>query len=407
MIKVRKTTRKVYVRAMVLVAAMIVITTTSIQLRANTGPCGGVPTTLPFTDVPVDNVFFCAIAAAYFSGLTNGTTATTYAPSANVPREQMAAFVTRTMDQSLKRGSKRAALDQYWTTQGANNLGFTDVGDGPGLVRSDGASLWVANTTSGTVSRVLSSNGKVVQTWTGATNAFGALCAMGKVFVTGATTPGSLYEIDPTQAAGAVTTLSSALGAVPSGIAFDGQRIWTANTNGGSVSIITLNPPSLTNVGAGFSTLFGIVYDGANIWVTDNIAGAVDKLHKLDSNGAILLSVDVGSTPLYPFFDGTNIWVPNRNSNTVSVVRVTGGLAGTVLATLSGNGLNAPRQAAFDGERILVTNGAGDSVSLWKATDFTPLGTFSTGAGTAPLGVCGDGLNFWITLQDADRLARF
>lgn len=405
--KIRHTTRKIYVRALVLVAVMIVITATSIQLQANTGPCGGVPTTLPFTDVPVDNVFFCAIAAAYFSGLTNGTTATTYQPTASVPREQMAAFVTRTMDQSLRRGSKRAALDQYWTTQVATNLGLTDVGDGPGLVRSDGASLWVANAISGTVSRVQSSNGKVVQTWTGATNAFGVLCAMGRVFVTGATTPGSLYEIDPTQAAGAVTTVTSALGAFPSGIAFDGQRIWTANTTGGSVSIITLNPPSLTNVNAGFSSLFGIIYDGANIWVTDNVAGTVDKLHKLDSNGAILVSVDVGSAPLYPFFDGTNIWVPNRLSNSVSVVRATGGLAGTVLATLSGNGLNGPRQAAFDGERILVTNGAGDSVSLWKATDFTPIGTFSTGAGTAPLGVCGDALNFWITLQDADMLARF
>jgi hypothetical protein len=405
--KFRESNRKSYVRAIVVVAVMIVITTTSIHLRANTGPCGGVPTTLPFTDVPVDNVFFCAIASAYFSGLTNGTTATTYAPSANVPREQMAAFVGRTMDQSLKRGSKRAALDQYWTTQVATNLGLTDVGDGPGLVRSDGGSLWVANAISGTVSRVQSSNGKVVQTWTGATNAFGVLCAMGKVFVTGATTPGTLYQIDPTQAAGAVTTLSSALGAVPSGIAFDGQSIWTANTNGGSVSIITFNPPSLTNVNAGFSALFGVIYDGTNIWVTDNVTGTVDKLHKLDSNGATLLSVDVGNAPLYPFFDGTNIWVPNRNSNTVSVVRAAGGLAGAVLATLSGNGLNAPRQAAFDGERILVTNGAGDSVSVWRATDLTPIGTFSTGAGTSPLGVCADGLNFWITLQDADRLARF
>lgn len=171
----------------------------------------------------------------------------------------------------------------------------------------------MANAISGTVLRVQSSNGKVAQTWTGATNAFGVLCAMGKVFVTGATTPGSLYQLDPTQAAGAVTTVSSALGAVPSGIAFDGQRIWTANTNGGSVLIITLNPTALTNVSAGFSTLFGIIYDGTNIWVTDNVAGTVDKLHKLDSSGAILLSVDVGSAPLYPFFDGTNIWVPNAS----------------------------------------------------------------------------------------------
>jgi hypothetical protein len=44
-----------------------------------------------------------------------------------------------------------------------------------------------------------------------------------------------------------------------------------------------------------------------------------------------------------------------------------------VLAKLTANGLNSPSQAAFDGERILVTNIFGDSVSLWRATDLAPL----------------------------------
>jgi hypothetical protein len=35
-----------------------------------------------------------------------------------------------------------------------------------------------------------------------------------------------------------------------------------------------------------------------------------------------------------------------------------------VLPTLTGNGLNGPVQAAFDGQRILVTDKSGDSVSL-------------------------------------------
>ncbi len=98
--------------------------------------------------------------------------------------------------------------------------------------------------------------------------------------------------------------------------------------------------------------------------------------------------------------------MPNINSSTVSVVRATGSFAGTVLATFSGNGLNVPESAAFDGERILVTN-QGDSVSLWKATDFTPIGNFSTGASTVPAGACSDGLNFWITLNGTSKLARF
>jgi hypothetical protein len=89
------------------------------------------------------------------------------------------------------------------------------------------------------------------------------------------------------------------------------------------------------------------------------------------------------------------------------VVRATGSLAGTVLATLTANGLSGPIQAAFDGERVLSTNLNGSSVSLWKASDFTPIGTFSTGTTTLPYGACSDGLNFWVTLSGTARLARF
>jgi len=395
-----------YHRVIALMALMAIITAASTQLRADTGTCGGQMITLPFTDVPAGNVFFCSIAEAYFSALTNGTSMTTYSPGNPVPREQMAAFITRTMDQSLKRGSRRAALDQYWTTQTANNLGLTTVGSSPRLVDSHGADLWVANLVSATVSRVRTTDGKLLETWTGATGAFGVLCAMGKVFVTGNTSPGRLYQIDPTLPAGAVTTVSSTLGNGPEDIAYDGQRIWTANEDG-SVSIITLNPTSVTTVFSGFTSLRGVIYDGANIWVTDDTSGSVDNLRKLDSSGAILLSVDVGDSPRFPAFDGTNIWVPNFDSDTMSAVRATGAFAGTVLATLSDNGLSGPTTVAFDGERILVTNVFGNSVSLWKATDFTPIGQFPTGTITNPTGACSDGLNFWLTLQFADKLARF
>jgi hypothetical protein len=69
--------------------------------------------------------------------------------------------------------------------------------------------------------------------------------------------------------------------------------------------------------------------------------------------------------------------------------------------------LDGPSAAAFDGQRILVTNSAGNSVSLWKAADLTPLGSFPTGASTLPFGATSDGLNFWITLRTPNRLARF
>lgn len=404
-----KINRRGLSRASAILFLIVGLATISVRLKADTGTCGGQMITLPFGDVAAGNVFFCSIAEAYFSALTNGTAPGAYSPGANVPREQMAAFITRTMDQSLRRGSNRAALNQYWTTQGANNLALTTIGSLPRLVQSDGADVWVANSGTNSVSRVRASDGKMLETWTGATAATGVLCAMGKVFVTGVVTdfmtPGSLFQIDPTATAGAVTTLSSSLGIFPSSIAYDGERIWTAN-EGGSVSIITLNPTSVTNVPTGFNSPRGVIFDGANIWVMDDLPGSIDKLHKLDSTGTIVLSADVDNVPRFPAFDGTNIWVPNFNSNTVSVVRATGGLAGTVLAMLSGNGLNAPTTAAFDGERILVTNVSGNSASLWKASDLTSIGTFSAGPGTFPFGACSDGLNFWITLGSG-KLARF
>lgn len=52
--------------------------------------------TLPFTDVPAGNGFFCSIAEAYFSALTNGTSPATFSPATGVTREQMAAFINQT-----------------------------------------------------------------------------------------------------------------------------------------------------------------------------------------------------------------------------------------------------------------------------------------------------------------------
>jgi hypothetical protein len=399
------TSYRFYYRAIVLMAVIIALTTASTQLRADTGMCGGASTTLPFTDVPAANIFFCSIAEAYFSGLTNGTSPTTFSPSAVVDRQQMAAFVTRTMDQSLKRSSPRGALGQWWTPQAASSLGRTTVGIGPQQPKSDGADIWVPNGNFGgvgTVSRVRASDGKLLDTWTGTSDAAGVLIAMGRVFVTGHTNPGRLYQIDPTQPAGDVTTVANNLGGGPGEIAFDGARIWTANDiETGSVSIVTLNPISVTTVSEGFFSPTGIIYDGTNIWVADT---GDNKITKLDANGAIIQEVAVGINPFFPVFDGTNIWVPNINGNTVSVVRAS---TGTVIATLSGNGLNFPMSAAFDGERILVTNNGGNSVSLWKAADLTPIGFLATGANTFPLGVCSDGLNFWVTLAGANQLVRF
>ena len=362
------------------------------------GVCG------PFTDVT--DATFCPFVLEIFTlGITTGTTPTTYDPTSSVSRLQMAAFLSRTVDGVLRRGSRRAALDQFWTTQNDVVLGVTTLGNNTNSVKSDGADLWVTNFSSNTVSRVRANDGKLLETWTGAQLPTGVVSAMGRVLVAGKTVPGSLYQIDPSQPPGAVAIVASNLGNSPVGIAFDGAKVWTANIIGHSISIVTPGatlPWSATTVTTGFSDPTGMVFDGTNVWVTDN---AVAKILKLDSNGAILQSVTVGNLPEYPVFDGGNIWVPNGQTATVTVLRAS---SGAVLATLTANGLNGPFAGAFDGQRMLITNQGGNSVSLWKAADLTPLGTFPTGASSAPSGVSSDGIHFWIALQMVPgKLARF
>ena len=176
--------------------------------------------------------------------------------------------------------------------------------------------------------------------------------------------------------------------------------MWTANS-AGSISRVRLSDNNVATFTSGFSQPVGITYDGAFLWVTNQGNDTLTKVNP--ANGAVAQTVGVGNSPSHPVFDGNNIWVPNFGSDSVTVVRASDG---TVLGTFTGNGLAGPRAAAFDGERILITNTEG-GVSLWKATDLTPLGTVSVGTGTSPYGACSDGLNFWISLEGTGQIARF
>ena len=117
------------------------------------GVCG------PFTDVT--DAQFCPFVLEIFTlGITTGTTPTTYDPASSVSRLQMAAFLSRSVDGVLKRGSRQAALDQFWTTKNNTVVGLTTVGSTPFALKSDGVDVWAAGNGDGTVSRVRGSDGK-------------------------------------------------------------------------------------------------------------------------------------------------------------------------------------------------------------------------------------------------------
>jgi hypothetical protein len=367
--------------------------------------CGAAVYPFPYTDVAGVAAPFCpGIMEAYVTGVSKGTSATTFSPNDTVIRLQMTTFLQRALDQGLVRASRRATVNQWWTPQTRNAMQTIAVGGAPVACTSDGAAIWTS--TQGTVVAVQASTGAVLGTWTAATAGQAVLTAGGKVYVAGATTPGSLYVLDPTQAPGAITVAASNLGANALGIAFDGANLWTTNASG-SVSIITpqASPPyAVTTVSAGFSSPQGILFDGAHIWVTDRTAGT---LLKLDASGAVVQTVPVGAMPGTPVFDGANIWVPNSADSSLTVVQAsTGGVVATISANAS-NLLSGPSSASFDGERVLVANSGGNSVTLFKAADLSFLGNVATGSSTGPVGPCSDGINFWVPLSNTVDLLRF
>jgi outer membrane protein assembly factor BamB len=354
------------------------------------GTCG------PFTDV--SDPSFCPFVLEIFTlGITTGTTATTYEPGGNVTRLQMAAFLSRGVDRILQRGSRRAMVKKFWSPTTSLAIGITTLADQPYALKSDGTDVWIAGNT-GRVTRVHASDGRILQTWTGAVGPPGGILpAMGRVFIGGGNS-GHLYQLDPRLPPGAVTTVAS-LASSPAALAFDGARVWSADLNG-TVSIFTPGPtiPWTATTVTGFSEPLAILHDGSSIWITDAVAGT---LLKLDSSGAVLQTVTVGDEPFLSVFDGTNIWVPNLDGQSVSVVRAS---SGAVLATLTGNGLSGPRDAAFDGQRVLVANNGG-GVSVFVAASLAPVGSFPTP--NIADAVCSDGINFWLALTSVSKLARF
>jgi hypothetical protein len=277
------------------------------------------------------------------------------------------------------------------------------IGDNPVKIQSDGKDLWVANFNSSSVSRVRASDGKLLGTWTGATNACAVLVAVDKVFVAGFTS--NLYVIDPNQPPGEVTIVTDSIAGSPQSLAFDGSRIWTANKSG-SISIVTpgsATPWAVETVSANLGSIADIIFDGSNMWASDSGAG---KLYKIDLSGNIIQTVEVGRGPICLAFDGANVWAPNYESNTVSVVRVA---TGDIVTTLKENGLSKPIAAAFDGENILVTNSGKKHVSFWRAADLAPLGFLDVSGrdpNGGPYAAYSIGSNFWVTLCNIGKLVR-
>lgn len=361
----------------------------------------------PFGDVPPA---ICAYVTELFVlGITVGTSPTTFSPDAPLTRGQGAVFAAKALGQTLVRGSRRAALGQWWTTTPHYELGLgiTHVPYNPvGGVIADGADVWAASGNefhNGAVTRFRASDGRVLETWT-IPDAYALLGAMGRIFVADfGVQAGGLFVIDPSQAPSSLSSVIDPVAGGISSLAFDGKRIWAAG--GGQVLIITPSASAPWPVTVTKTAAFDLVFDGTNMWAVD-IGADPGSLVKLDENGNALQTVPVGGNPRFATFDGANIWVPNLGSASVTVVRAS---TGDVLATLpigTDPDHNLPFAAAFDGQRVLVTD-LYWKLWIFKAADLSPIGTADTAQGNSPYQVCSDGMHFFVSIVGLSGIGRF
>src|SRR5205807_9820265 len=77
-------------------------------------------------------------------------------------------------------------------------------------------------------------------------------------------------------------------------------------------------------------------------------------------------------------FDGENIWVANRSSNTVTKLKA---VDGQVVGTFRIGGGISPNGVAYDGANIWVTNYGSGNVTKLRRTDGVVQGIFAVGSG--------------------------
>lgn len=266
------------------------------------------------------------------------------------------------------------------------------VGSNPYGIAFDGANMWVALNSSGSVAKLRTSDGAVLGTFATGTNPVGVAFDGGYVWVANA---GSNNVTKLRVSDGAkVGTFPVAS---PIGVSFDGANMWVANYNSNSVTKLRASDgANLGTFPVGQGPSF-VTFDGANVWVGNSVSNSVTKLRTTD--GADLGTFSVGAGPQGMAFDGVNLWVANVGDNSVTQLRSSdGAILGTYPA-----GAN-PAGVAYDGANVWIANYGSNSVTELRTSDGSFVGSFNVGVN--PYGVVYDGARVWVTNHGANTVSK-
>jgi hypothetical protein len=167
------------------------------------------------------------------------------------------------------------------------NLGTFPVGGNPNSVAFDGANVWVTNNAGGSVTKLRAIDGAVQNTFAGPINPTGIVFDGTAIWVL-AGAPGSrnVMKMRVTDGVGLGTYPTGQAG----GIAFDGANIWVAGfiTNAqGQFTVPAVLKVRTTDISliASFTATFpagsspsGLAFDGNRVWAANSTANTLTRL---------------------------------------------------------------------------------------------------------------------------------
>ncbi len=187
------------------------------------------------------------------------------------------------------------------------------VGALPDGIAVGAGSVWVANTTDGTVTRLGRTTNRVSQTIRVGADPTSIAFAFGAVWVADSGER-TVSRIDPvTNAVVATVTV----GIAPAGIASDGRWVWVTNRLAGTLSRIDPSSDAVATFPVG-QTPLGIAADADALWVADFESGVLVRVDP--ASGAVVGRIHVGNGPAYVAATSTSVWVANSRDGTVSRV---------------------------------------------------------------------------------------
>ncbi|MFM7069237.1 MAG: hypothetical protein ACKOYM_07225, partial [Actinomycetes bacterium] len=172
----------------------------------------------------------------------------------------------------------------------------------------------------------------------------------------------------------------------PQAVAFDGSYIWVTNGR----QIRRLNPVTMAQVGSAIAVegLY-LAFDGTNMWVSNFVTDTVTRINA--ATGSIVgtpIAVDDGAYAMT--FDGTNMWVSSLDAATVTRINAaTGSVVGTPIAV----GAN-PRAMTFDGTNMWVASSNASNVTAINASTGAVVTQFSVPS--TPRAITFDGRFVWV-----------